>query len=182
MGLHPMANEYPVLKTSASGHVECSTSRLGGGAGWDWTLYVCAKGGSQCLIRLQSQKNKTSGHTETIWSWRIIDFHPKWIDAQRRHKHGNICALKAARDASGASHNILCKCTFPAPQQYGMLTLISEVDYVIFHGKYRKHHWHLLWWGSLDHYNTQDIVWVQTKLDLQERMSYNFNSTLYCLY
>lgn len=96
--LHPMGNEYPVLKTSASGHVECRTSRPGGGAGRHWTVHVC-KGGLQCLIRLQSQKKKTSGHTDTIWSWRIIDFRPKLIDAQRYHKQGNICAgmwVKAA--------------------------------------------------------------------------------------
>ncbi len=70
----------------------------------------------QCLIRLQSQKNKTSGHTETIWSWRIIDFRPKWIGAQRRHKQGNIqhvqaCAVSQSRTRSTwceeASHNVL---------------------------------------------------------------------------
>lgn len=79
--------QYPVLKTSALGHVEYRSSRLGGGNGCHWTS-ACVKGGLQCLIRLQSPNhNKTSGHTgHTICFWRIIDFHWKWIDAQRRRK------------------------------------------------------------------------------------------------
>lgn len=102
---------YPVLKTSASGHVECRSSRLRGGNGWHWTS-ACVKGGLQCLIRLQSPNhNKTSGHTgHTICFWRIIDFHRKWIDAQRRRKQEKHMCRRALspHDRSKASHNIIC--------------------------------------------------------------------------
>lgn len=49
-------------------------------------------GGPRYLISLQSLRNKTSGHAETVWSWRVIDFHQKWIDAHRDGKRRNICA------------------------------------------------------------------------------------------
>ena len=114
--LRPMANEYPVhLQTSASGHAECRTSRLGGWGRRTALKCVCVSrrdcGG---LIRLQSQRNKTLGDTRTIWSWRIIDYHPRRIDAQRRHKPGETyvqaCALSQSRSRSvwreQASHSI----------------------------------------------------------------------------
>lgn len=126
-----MANEYPELKTSASGHAECRSSCLGGWTGWHWTVHAC-KGGLQCLIRLQAPKNKTSGHTETICFWRIIDFHRKWIDAQRRRKQGTYvqaCVLKA-------SHNVPYLCPLLEQQQYGKLTIAMLT--VLLCDKYRN--------------------------------------------
>lgn len=57
-------------------------------------------GGPWCLISLQLLRNKISGHAETVWFWRVIDFHPKWIDA---HGDGNniragVCAPSTWRE------------------------------------------------------------------------------------
>jgi len=51
-----VANEHPGLKTSASGHVECRTSRIDGGAGLDCTECVCVEGDCSASLRLQFQR------------------------------------------------------------------------------------------------------------------------------
>lgn len=191
--LRPMANEYPVLKTSASGHVECRTSRLGG---WGRRMAlkcacVCKGGIAGASLGCSLREIKTSGDTQTIWSWRIIDFHPRWIDAQRRHKPGETyvqaCALSQSRTRSAwreqASHNVLLLMYFFRNSGNmvcwlllaRLVMLVSVVNTENTSDIYKDG-------GLLTTTKHRLLSRCKQKFALHDQMTYNFNSILYCLY
>lgn len=98
---HSMDNEHPVWKTSASGHAKCRSSRLGGG--YRMVLSKCTgkRGRGACSASLGYSLLKkryiTSGHTETICFWSVMDFCRKWINAKNivnRETYVGACALR----------------------------------------------------------------------------------------